>query len=80
MSMCTVVMEVKGGVKLTQAEIHIATYVWFIVNYLNYGPWQTNFAADYSQTVWVIEVSLGKGHAQTVFQRFSSRFGCMCSQ
>ena len=38
-----------------------------IANYLNYGPWQIIFVADYSQAVCTVaEVASGKSHAQTV--------------
>ena len=56
----------KPGVKRTEVEACMVTYIWFIVCYLNYRPWQTNVVAHYSQTVsMVAEVTWGKGHAQT---------------
>ena len=59
-------MRKKPGVKMTEVEACMATYIWFIVCYLNYRPWQTNTVAHYSQTVCMVaEVTWGKGHAQT---------------
>ena len=53
------------------------TWQLCMVNYVNYGPWETNFMADYSKTIYTVaEVTLDKGHAQTMLQRSSSRFGC----
>ena len=57
----------KPGAKTTEVETRTATYMWFIVSYLNYGPRQINFAADYSQPVCMVaEVTSGKDHAQTM--------------
>ena len=60
----------KLGAKTAQVEAHMATYIWFVVSYLNYRPWQTNFAADYSQTVWTV-AEIASGHAQNTLQRFT---------
>ena len=50
---------------MTQVEAHMAT-----VSYLNYGPRQTNFVADYPQTVSpVAEVTLGNSHGQLCVNR-----------
>ena len=53
---------------MTQVEACVAKYVWFI-SYLDYGPGQTNFMADYSHTECTVDkVASCKGLEKTMFQ------------